>query len=107
MLLPGRRRTLVVNAAKYGALGSDAGKLTVRWHVHRWEDGKPAFKMTWTEEFYDEVELLAEREGSYGRELIERALPYQLKARTSCDLTKKGVECVVEVPLPKSGMLPG
>jgi len=32
---------------------------------------------------YDEVELLAEREGSYGRELIERALPYQLKARTS------------------------
>lgn len=96
---------LATNAAKYGALGSDAGKLTVRWHVHRWEDGTPALKMTWTEEFYDEVELLAEREGSYGRELIERALPYQLKARTSYQLTRKGVECVVEVPLPKPGML--
>lgn len=96
---------LATNAAKYGALGSDTGKLTVRWHVHRWEDGTPALKMTWSEEFCDEVEPHPERKGSYGRELIERALPYQLKARTSYELTAKGVECVVEVPLPKSVMM--
>ena len=97
---------LATNAAKYGALGSDTGKLTVRWHVHRWEDGTPALKMTWSEEFYGEVEPHPERKGSYGRELIERALPYQLKARTSYELTSKGVECVVEVPLPKTSAIP-
>jgi hypothetical protein len=35
----------------------------------------------------------------YGRELIERALPYQLDARTSYQLTGDGVHCSITVPL--------
>ncbi len=96
---------LATNAAKYGALGSETGKLKVCWLVHRWEDGTPALKMTWNEESSEAVARPAERKGSYGRELIERALPYQLKARTSYALTSHGVECTVEVPLPKSASL--
>ncbi len=35
----------------------------------------------------------------YGRELIERALPYQLKAQTSYELTPEGVRCTITVPV--------
>jgi len=35
----------------------------------------------------------------YGRELIERALPYQLDARTHYELTGDGVHCTITVAL--------
>jgi hypothetical protein len=35
----------------------------------------------------------------YGRELIERALPYQLGAETRLNFTPEGVECSIRVPL--------
>jgi len=41
---------------------------------------------------------MASRRG-YGRELIERALPYQLNAETSYELTAEGVRCTIIVPV--------
>jgi two-component sensor histidine kinase len=35
----------------------------------------------------------------YGRELIERALPYQLKAETEYDLGPDGVRCSITLPI--------
>ena len=35
----------------------------------------------------------------YGRELIERALPYQLSAETSYELTSDGVRCMIALPI--------
>ena len=35
----------------------------------------------------------------YGRELIERALPYQLKAQTTYHLGPEGVRCTIVVPV--------
>ena len=35
----------------------------------------------------------------YGRELIERALPYQLQAKTSYNLGSDGVQCSIELPM--------
>jgi len=40
----------------------------------------------------------AERRG-YGRELIERALPYQLQAETTYALTSDGVRCTITLPV--------
>jgi len=37
--------------------------------------------------------------GGYGRELIERALPYQLGARTTYALADDGVHCTIAVPI--------
>ncbi|WP_198380571.1 hypothetical protein [Roseomonas sp. KE2513] len=39
------------------------------------------------------------RPGGFGRELIERALPYQLGARTSYELGADGVRCTIAAPL--------
>jgi two-component sensor histidine kinase len=35
----------------------------------------------------------------YGRELIERALPYALGARTAYELSRDGVRCTIDLPL--------
>lgn len=45
-------------------------------------------------------EATPQRHG-YGRELIERALPYALSARTSYDLRPEGVRCTIDLPLEK------
>lgn len=90
---------LMTNATKYGALAAGSGRLAVRWRRHRREDGTPVLKVEWSEACSDVVRPEPGRKGGYGRELIERALPYQLKARTSYELTDHGVECVIEVPL--------
>lgn len=37
--------------------------------------------------------------GGYGRELIERALPYVLKARTTYDLGETELVCTIDLPL--------
>jgi hypothetical protein len=44
-------------------------------------------------------ELQASAIGGYGRELIERALPYQLGARTGYQLESDGVHCTIAVAI--------
>jgi two-component sensor histidine kinase len=39
------------------------------------------------------------RRKGYGTELIERALPYQLSARTRLEFTPDGVRCEIRVPI--------
>ena len=90
---------LATNATKYGALAAGDGRLSVQWELCTWDDGTPVLKFRWSEQSRGVATLDPGRGGGYGRELIERALPYQLKARTSYQLTGHGVECVVEVPL--------
>ena len=43
------------------------------------------------------------RGGGYGRELIERALPYQLGAETTYELGADGVRCTIEMPISREG----
>jgi hypothetical protein len=42
----------------------------------------------------------------YGRELIERALPYQLRAQTTLAFTADGVRCTITVPIIPEGAEP-
>jgi two-component sensor histidine kinase len=39
----------------------------------------------------------------YGWELIERALPYQLRARTSLEFGPDGVRCAITLPVSVDG----
>ncbi|WP_438502462.1 hypothetical protein [Methylobacterium radiotolerans] len=39
--------------------------------------------------------------GGYGRELIEHALPYALKATTSYELGATALHCSINIPLPE------
>ncbi|MFC7739056.1 PAS domain S-box protein [Roseomonas sp. GCM10028921] len=89
---------LTTNAVKYGALKGDAGELAVTWSVSRTEKGRRRLALNWTESGI-QVDLERAARRGYGRELIENALSYALRARTSYALGADGVRCQIELPL--------
>ena len=94
---------LSTNAVKYGALAADAAsaRLAVRWHVEpATADDPPVLHVEWRESGVIMPHVGAPaRGGGYGRELIERALPYQLGAETTYELGVDGVRCTIEMPI--------
>lgn len=95
---------LATNAVKYGVLSRPEGRLLVRWRAEREESGEQRLHVDWRESGVAMPEAgAAPRGGGYGRELIERALPYQLLARTRYELGPDGVRCSIAVPIPAEG----
>jgi two-component sensor histidine kinase len=104
-LLPGTVQTLAMavhelttNAVKYGALKQPNGHLTIRWRKETSEErGEPWLHVDWKE---SGVEMPTSVGGTgQGRELIERALPYQFDARTTFALEADGVHCTISLPV--------
>ena len=95
---------LATNAHKHGALSANDGVLEVTWAVR--QVGGPASNLVleWVEEGAGRApkEEDATRTG-YGRELIERALPYALNATTSFVLSNDGLRCTIDLPLADRG----
>ena len=92
---------LATNAVKYGALGQVDARLAVTW---RWESsgdgGEPWLHVEWRETGVMMAPIGAAPGGTgQGRELIERALPYQLSAKTSYELGRDGVHCTISLPV--------
>ncbi|GEP06694.1 chemotaxis protein CheB [Methylobacterium oxalidis] len=95
---------LATNARKYGALSSALGQLTVRWRTYGADGEGERLALEWVEEG---IGRTREEQGpmpkqiGYGRELIEQALPYVLKARTSFELGETTLRCSIDLPLAK------
>lgn len=91
---------LTTNAVKYGALQQPGGRLTVRWWVERGPRSEPWLHVDWRESgvAMPSAESVAKGMGQ-GRALIEKALPYQLRAKTSYALTADGVHCSIALPV--------
>ncbi|GEP03848.1 PAS domain S-box protein [Methylobacterium oxalidis] len=89
---------LATNAQKYGALSTEPGQLTVRWRVHVPEGEGRRLALDWYEQGIRLPEEEPARRG-YGRELIERALPYVLQARTRYELGETELRCSIDLPL--------
>jgi two-component sensor histidine kinase len=87
---------LATNARKYGALSNDQGELWVSWDSYSDETGKPRLALVWLEEG---ISPAPERRNGYGRKLIEQALPYALRARTSYELSDAELRCTIDLPL--------
>lgn len=89
---------LSTNAVKYGALRDGAGRLFITWVVMRDKRDRPRLRLIWIESGVDVPPEGVTRRG-YGRELIENALVYALRARTEYVLGEDGVRCRIEMPL--------
>lgn len=90
---------LATNAMKYGALAQPRGRLSVRWRLQApAPGGRLRLRVEWTESGVA-IPSGTQSRGGAGRELIERALPYQLDAETSYVLGEDGVRCVISLPV--------
>ena len=95
---------LATNAVKYGALRQPDAHLAIFWQLEPEGDGsQPWLHIDWRE-----IGVMMPEPGTapggtgQGRELIERALPYQLKAKTSYELLSDGVHCTISIPVSAS-----
>lgn len=89
---------LATNAVKHGALARPEGRLSVSWTIVR-EGPERRVVIVWQEAG---VPIPSDRPGrrrGYGTELIENALPYQLRARTRLEFGPDGVRCTIDVPV--------
>lgn len=87
---------LTTNALKFGALTTPNGHIAVSWSV----EAEPTARMRWRwiESGVSVPEAPSQRRG-FGRELIERVLPYELGATTAFTISPEGVRCDIDLPL--------
>jgi len=87
---------LATNAAKYGALSTPSGRLSVRWTVV-----DDQLQLIWTERGGPRVSP-PERRG-FGTRMIERTLASEFGGKVVLDFAPEGVTCTLIAPLPKTG----
>jgi two-component sensor histidine kinase len=92
---------LATNAIKYGALAAPRGQLAIRWRLEDTASASPILFVEWVESGVENMPTdgAPARGSGYGRELIERALPYQLKATTTYEMGADGVRCSIRAPI--------
>jgi two-component system CheB/CheR fusion protein len=88
---------LATNAVKYGALASSKGMITVGWRLMNTSEGR-RLSLEWRESGVPLLDSKPQHRG-FGRDLLERGLPYDLGAQTGLEFAPGGVRCTVEVPL--------
>jgi two-component system CheB/CheR fusion protein len=87
---------LATNAAKYGALSTDIGRLEVVWRVTK-EDGSLQLTLLWSESGGPLV-TPPQRRG-FGSKLIELSLQHGLGAHVTREFRESGLRCAIQVPL--------
>jgi PAS domain S-box-containing protein len=88
---------LVTNAAKYGALSTPSGSVSLDWDQMPGADGTPRLLMTWHETGGPPV--VAPNRSGYGTSLIRDLIPHELGGKVELELAPAGVSCRIEVPL--------
>lgn len=85
---------LAANAVKYGALSKEFGRLEVNWAI----EAGDSLRLIWRESGVDVASIAPRREG-FGRELLQRTLPYALGAKVELQFSPGGLVCTMSVPL--------
>ncbi|MDE2487082.1 MAG: PAS domain-containing protein [Alphaproteobacteria bacterium] len=88
---------LTTNAVKYGALSEPAGSLSITWRIVN-DGGARRLALEWKENGVRAIDTNPARSG-FGRELIERGLPYELGAEASLEFARGGVRASIGLPL--------
>jgi two-component sensor histidine kinase len=91
---------LATNAAKYGALSNDVGRVRVDWAI-RPLDGARELKLTWVEDGGPKVRQPA-RTG-FGSRLIQRNLAHDLGGPATIDYRPQGVVSVIRTIIETNG----
>jgi two-component system CheB/CheR fusion protein len=87
---------LASNAAKYGSLSTQAGRLTVAWKSMG-EVANRKLHLTWTEAGGPPVKPPSRR--GFGSKLIERSLIHEFDAAVNPEFKETGLRCTIDIPL--------
>lgn len=88
---------LATNAAKYGALSTPNGRVSIKWRL----TGEDVCEVEWKESGGPPVKA-PERRG-FGLDLIEKIVSHELKAAVEMDFAPDGVHCRLKVPVRDPG----
>jgi PAS domain S-box-containing protein len=87
---------LATNAVKHGALSVTEGRVEVAWEIMAGA-AAPTFHLRWRERGGPPVQ--APSRNGFGRRLVERAVPYELKAQVRLDFAADGLVYDLAAPL--------
>jgi two-component sensor histidine kinase len=82
---------LATNAAKYGALSNQSGRIGLAWSVHQ-----GTFRLVWSESGGPPVTAPTRR--GFGSRLVERSLASELGAEVRFSFEPEGLRCEVSAP---------
>jgi len=87
---------LAVNAAKYGALSQENGRVSIEWSIDH-QGAERVLRLRWTESGGPPVRP-PERTG-FGTTLIERSIAHELDGRATLRYRPEGLVCELQFPL--------
>ena len=88
---------LTTNAAKYGALSKQEGRVSVRWCCAPNGRKPGALTIEWLETGGPAVEVPKDKSG-YGRSIITELVPYELGGTARLAFSPEGVRCRLVIP---------
>jgi PAS domain S-box-containing protein len=91
---------LVTNAAKYGALSTSNGSVSVNWDKSSDERGATKVTIVWRENGGPPVAAPART--SFGSSLIRDLIPHELGGTVDLAFEPDGVSCRIEIPLDRA-----
>lgn len=94
---------LATNAAKYGALASPTGHITLTARVEAGENGDE-FRLIWQEDGGPAVDTPAVT--GFGTSMLSQAIEYQHEGSVELDWRKEGLICRMTLPLAKAASSP-
>jgi PAS domain S-box-containing protein len=87
---------LATNAAKYGALSTEQGRVSVDWYVRSEGSSATAVLLDWHERGGPSV--AAPTTPGYGTSVIEDLIPYELGGTVDLRFAQEGVHCNIAIP---------
>lgn len=87
---------LCTNAAKYGALSTKEGRVSIKWSATAREDG-PGFELLWQETGGPPVS--PPKRTGFGSVIVQRALEQSIKGRVEVSFDRTGFSCRINAPL--------
>ena len=87
---------LATNAAKYGALSTKAGRVSIRWDRHL--NGHPRSHLVFEWQEIGGPPVVALGKSSYGTSTIRDLIPYEFGGTVDLVLGPEGVQCRLELP---------
>lgn len=88
---------LTTNAAKYGALSTDEGRVRVDWRLTHGADGERRLRIDWRESKGPPVGVPTRR--GFGTRLITGGIARELAGEVRLAFEPEGLHCVIDIPL--------